>query len=40
MIPKLGKMSRVAVREAWPNEASSFTPWLASPNCMPVILGS
>lgn len=30
MIPKLGKMSRVAVREAWPNEASSFTPWLAS----------
>jgi hypothetical protein len=30
MIPKLGKMQRVAVREAWPNEASSFTPWLAS----------
>lgn len=30
MIPKLGKMQRVALREAWPNEAQSFTPWLAS----------
>ena len=25
----LGKLETVAVREAWPGEASSFTPWLA-----------
>lgn len=25
----LGKLEMVAVREAWPNEASNFTPWLA-----------
>lgn len=30
MIPKLGKMQRVNVREAWFNEAQHFTPWLAS----------
>jgi hypothetical protein len=40
MIPKLGKMQRVAVREAWPNEASSFTPWLASADFINPILGS
>lgn len=30
MIPKLGKVQRINVRDAWPNEASHFTPWLAS----------
>ena len=30
MSSKLGKMQRVNVREAWLNEASHFTPWLAS----------
>ena len=30
MIPKLGKVIRADVRDAWPNEAAHFTPWLAS----------
>ncbi len=30
MIPKLGKVKRVNVREAWLNEATHFTPWLAT----------
>ncbi|HEX8482471.1 MAG TPA: DUF4268 domain-containing protein [Allosphingosinicella sp.] len=30
MIINLGKMERVNVRTAWPNEAADFTPWLAS----------
>lgn len=30
MTGKLGKVIRVNVREAWKNEASHFTPWLAS----------
>lgn len=30
MIVKLGKVERVDLRIAWPNEASHFTPWLAS----------
>ncbi|GGD58355.1 DUF4268 domain-containing protein [Croceicoccus mobilis] len=30
MIVKLGKVERVNLRAAWPNEASHFTPWLAS----------
>ena len=25
----LGRLERVALRQAWPNEASNFTPWLA-----------
>lgn len=29
MSAKLGKMERVNVRDAWQNEASHFTPWLA-----------
>lgn len=37
MIPKLGKMQRVALREAWPNEAQSFTPWLASEEGMELL---
>ena len=28
-IPNLGRLQRVAIREAWDNEATSFTPWLA-----------
>lgn len=30
MIIKLGKVERVNLRNAWPNEAAHFTPWLAS----------
>ena len=37
MIPKLGKVQRVALREAWPNEAQSFTPWLASEEGMELL---
>jgi len=29
MTPELGVLKRVDVRQAWPNEARSFTPWLA-----------
>ena len=27
--PNLAKIERVDLREAWPNEARDFTPWLA-----------
>jgi len=37
MIPKLGKVQRVDVRSAWPNEASHFTPWLASDEGMELL---
>lgn len=37
MTPKLGKVVRVNVREAWSNEATHFTPWLASPEGMELI---
>lgn len=37
MIPKLGKMKRVNVRDAWLNEATHFTPWLASPEGMELL---
>jgi len=37
MIPKLGKVQRINVRDAWPNEASSFTPWLASAEGMELL---
>ena len=32
MIPNLGQLQRINLREAWKNEASDFTPWLAQPN--------
>lgn len=28
-VPELGVLRKVSVREAWPHEATSFTPWLA-----------
>lgn len=37
MIPKLGKVIQVDVRQAWPNEAKHFTPWLASPDGMELL---
>lgn len=37
MIPKLGKVQRVDVRDAWANEASHFTPWLASEEGMELL---
>ena len=37
MIPKLGKVQRVNVRDAWPNEANHFTPWLASEDGMELL---
>lgn len=37
MIPKLGKVQRVDVRSAWTNEASHFTPWLASEQGMELL---
>lgn len=37
MIPKLGKVQRVDVRSAWMNEASHFTPWLASEEGMELL---
>lgn len=37
MTPKLGKVVRVNVREAWLNEASHFTPWLASPDGLELL---
>ncbi len=37
MIPKLGKVQRIDVRSAWMNEASHFTPWLASEEGMELL---
>lgn len=28
-VVSLGRLGRVTLRKAWPNEASNFTPWLA-----------
>jgi hypothetical protein len=28
LIPKLGRIEFIPIREVWPNEATSFTPWL------------
>ena len=32
MIPNLGQLQRINLREAWKNEAADFTPWLAQPD--------
>lgn len=37
MIPKLGKVKRIDVRSAWMNEATHFTPWLASEEGMELL---
>lgn len=37
MIIKLGKVERINVRTAWPNEAAHFTPWLASEQGMELL---
>lgn len=28
-IPELSRLEKVTLRDVWPNEATSFTPWLA-----------
>ena len=28
-MPDLARIERVELRDAWPNEAADFTPWLA-----------
>ena len=38
MIINLGTMERVNVRSAWPNEATHFTPWLASEQGLELML--
>lgn len=37
MTVKLGKVIQVDVRQAWPNEAAHFTPWLASPDGLELL---
>lgn len=37
MTIKLGKVERINVRDAWPNEANHFTPWLASEEGMELL---
>jgi hypothetical protein len=37
MTLKLGKVVQVDVRKAWPNEATHFTPWLASSDGMELL---
>ena len=36
----LGKLQRVALREAWQHEASDFTPWLADPDNLNLLADS
>jgi hypothetical protein len=39
-VPKLGSVTFLPVREVWPNEASSFTPWLLeNENVLGEVLG-
>lgn len=33
----LGRLERVELRDIWASEATSFTPWLARPENMPVL---
>src|SRR5271169_4736064 len=33
----LGRLEMVPLRQAWPNEASNFTPWLAEPENLELL---
>lgn len=36
-LPKLGRLNNVILRDLWPDEARSFTPWLAQPENLALL---
>jgi hypothetical protein len=36
-VSALGRLQRCELRESWAGEASAFTPWLASPDALPLL---
>lgn len=35
--PTLSRLQQVAIRDVWPTEPQDFTPWLASPENLPLL---